>query len=95
MSVGIKSNLELPHVRGQGQRPRVPGCNGAGTAERSYPASEVSGGQEELSHIRDQGRQPGGNTPRPKSGAAAERSYPASNVRGSREKPPRARGQGQ
>ena len=47
---------ELPHVRGQGQRPRVPGCDGAGTpekshasprsgatAERSYPASKVRG----------------------------------------------------
>ena len=29
---------ELPHVRGQGQRLRVTGCNGAGTAERSYPS---------------------------------------------------------
>ena len=29
---------ELPHVQGQGQRPRVPGCNGAGTAEKSYPS---------------------------------------------------------
>ena len=29
---------ELPHIRGQGQRPRVPGCGGAGTAERSYPS---------------------------------------------------------
>ena len=25
----------------RGQRLRVPGCNGAGTAERSYPASKV------------------------------------------------------
>ena len=40
---------ELPHVRGQGQWPRVPGYDGAGTAERSYPASEVRGsGREEL-----------------------------------------------
>ncbi|XP_070215954.1 uncharacterized protein [Bos mutus] len=51
------SQEELPHVRGQGQRPRVPGYGGAGTAEksysslgsgaaagRSYPASEVRGG---------------------------------------------------
>ena len=37
---------ELPHVRGQGQRPRVPDCDGAGTAERSYPASEVGGAAE-------------------------------------------------
>ena len=44
---------ELPHVEGQGQRPRVPGCNGAGTAERSYPASEVRGsGLEELPHVQ-------------------------------------------
>ena len=35
---------ELPHVRGQGQCPRVPGCDGAGTTERSYSASEVRGG---------------------------------------------------
>ena len=40
---------ELPYVRGQGQWPRVPGCDGAGIAERSYPASDVrGGGQEEL-----------------------------------------------
>ena len=37
---------ELPHVRCQGQRPRVPDCDGVGTAERSYPASEVKGGNE-------------------------------------------------
>ena len=34
---------ELPHFRGQGQWPRVPGYEGTGTAERSYPASEVGG----------------------------------------------------
>ena len=34
---------ELPHVRGQGQWPTVPGCNGAETAERNYPALEVMG----------------------------------------------------
>ena len=38
---------ELPHVRGQGQWPRVPDCDGAGTAERSYPAAEVRGGGRE------------------------------------------------
>ena len=42
---------ELPHVRGQGQWPRVPDCNCAGTAERSYPTSEVrGGGREEIPH---------------------------------------------
>ena len=44
---------ELPHIRGQGQRPRVPGCNGAGTAKRSYPKSKVRGdGQEEPPHVQ-------------------------------------------
>ena len=76
---------ELPHVRGQGQRPRVPGWNSAGTAEksypsprsgaavgRSYPTSEVrDGGWEELPHARGQGRRPGGPTPRPRSGGCA------------------------
>ena len=42
---------ELPHIQGQGQRPKVPDCNSAGMAERSYPASEVRGSsQEELPH---------------------------------------------
>ena len=46
------SQEELPHIRGQGQRPRVPDCDGAGTVKRSYPTSEVGG-------------RPGGDTPRP------------------------------
>ena len=47
-----KHGRELPHVRGQGQQPRVPGCDGPGTAERSYPVSEVRGdGQEEIPHV--------------------------------------------
>ena len=72
---------ELPHVRGQGQWPRVPGCDGTGTAERNYPTSEVrGGGQEELPHIPGQGGgredlphaggqgpRPGGATPPPRS----------------------------
>ena len=41
----------VTHVRGQGQRLRVPGCDGAGMAERSYPTSEVRGsGREEIPH---------------------------------------------
>ena len=47
---------------------RVIDCNGAGTAERSYPASEVGGAAER--------RYPASNV-----GGAAERSYPASKVR--------------
>ena len=56
----------VPHVRGQGQRPRVPSCDSAGTAERSYPTSKVRGG----------GRGPGEAIPCPRPGVAARRSYP-------------------
>ena len=63
------SQEELPHIRGQGQRPRVSDCDSAGTAERSYPTSEVGGATrgvtprwrsgaaawEELSHVRGRG----------------------------------------
>ena len=77
-----KGQKELPHVQGKGQRPRVPGCDGAGTAERSYPVSEVrGGGREELLHVR----------PRP--GAAAERTYPTPEARGRcREEQPHLQG---
>ena len=37
-----RSREELPHVRGQGQQPRVPGCDCAGMAETSY-SSQRSG----------------------------------------------------
>ena len=60
---------ELPHVRGQRQPPRVPDCDSAGTAERSYPASEVRGGSWE-------------EQPTPQARGRDERSYPASEVRG-------------
>ena len=76
-----RSQEELPHVRGQGQQPRVPGCDGTGTPEksypslrsgavagRSYPTSEVSGGWEETRHIRGHGWQPRGATSHPRPG---------------------------
>ena len=66
---------ELPQVGGQGQRPRVPGFDRAGMAERSYqsPRSGVAGrshlapkardsGPEESPHARGQGRWMGGAT---------------------------------
>ena len=44
---------ELPHVQGQGQQPRVPGCDNAGMAERSYPSPKARGGsREELPRIQ-------------------------------------------
>ena len=39
------SQEELPHNRGQGQWPRVPGCKGAGTAGRSYPCPRPGAGR--------------------------------------------------
>ena len=85
---------ELPHVRGQGQQPTVPGCDGARTAKKSYPTSEVKGDRrEELLCIRGQGRQPGGATPRPRPGAVAGRSNPTPEARGgSREDQPHVQG---
>ena len=46
---------ELPHVRGQGQRPRVPGCNSAGTAEKNYP-SPRSGAAARRSYLTSEAR---------------------------------------
>ena len=58
----------------------MPDCDGAGTAERSYPTSEVSGGSlEEIPSVRGQGLRPGGPHARR---AAAKRSYPTSEARG-------------
>ena len=59
---------ELPHVRGQGQRPRIPDCDGAGTAERRYPASEARGGDERsypTSEVRGGGREEIPHAPKP------------------------------
>ena len=74
---------ELPHVRGQGQLPRVPDCDGTGTAERSYPASEITGEwlRGVTPHPRS-GAATRGVTPRPRSGVAAGRSYPTPQARG-------------
>ena len=49
---------ELSHVQGQGWRPKVPGCDSTGAAERSHPISRArGGGREELPHT--QGRSHG------------------------------------
>ena len=76
---------ELPRIRGQGWRPRVPGCDSAGAAERSYtrprpgemagrsyPRPEArGGGREELPYTRGQGQRPRGAIPHPRSGGCA------------------------
>ena len=77
------------------------------TGERSYPTSEVRGSGLECQAAKAQGRLrgaalhlgqwqlPGGDTTRPRSGAA-RRSHLAPEARGGDlEEPPRARGQGQ
>ena len=63
---------ELPHVLGEGQRLRVPDCNGAGTAERSYPATEVGGAGGPTERRYPMSKVRGGH----------ERNYPMSEVRG-------------
>ena len=60
----------------------MPGCDGAGAAERSYPTAEARGGsREELPSVRGQGWRP--RMPGYDSAGAAERSYPTPEVRGS------------
>ena len=57
-------------------------------AERSYPASEVSGGREQTPRVRGQGR-PGEATSRPRPEAVTLRSHPEPEARGgSWEEPP-------
>ena len=73
---------------GQGQQLRVPGCDGAGMAERSYPMSEVRGGvREDLPRIRGQGQWLGGATPPPGQGQQPGGAIPRPK--------PEARGRGQ
>ena len=97
---------EVPHIRGKRQGPRLPGCNSAGTAERTYPsprsgvaaersylATEVSGSREETPHARGQGQWLRGATPHLRPGAVADRTYPTSEVSGSQEETPSIRGQ--
>ena len=44
---------ELPLTQGQGRRPRVPGCDSEGTADRSYHTPEIRGsGREEQPHAQ-------------------------------------------
>ena len=84
-------------LRGQGQWPRVPGCDSTGTAERSYPASEVRGRSQECQAATVQ-EWPRGATPHPRPEAVPERSHPTSEVRGGGERShlaPKARGSGQ
>ena len=67
---------ESPHIRGQGQWQRVPGCYGAETAERSYPSLRLGAvAGRSYPRARGQGRLRGA-TPRPRSGVVAGRSYP-------------------
>ena len=72
MPIGRQPRGVPPHLR-SGAAARVPGCDGAETAKRSYPTSEVRGGSRKELH-------------RPRPGAAAGRSYPTSKARGSGQK---------
>ena len=51
----LEEPRDTPRPR-SGQRPRVPGCDGAGTAKRSYPTSKARGsGWEEQPHPKARG----------------------------------------
>ena len=66
----------------------MPGCNGAGTAWRSNPVSEVRGGREETPQVRGQG-QLREATLRQRPGVVTLRSHPEPEARGgSWEEPP-------
>ena len=52
------SQEELPHVQGQGQQPRMPGCDGTGKAQRSYSMCKVrKGGGEEIPLVQGKEQQ--------------------------------------
>ena len=70
---------ELPHIRGQGQKPGGTHARGA-VAKRSYPKSEVRGSSQECQAVMAR-QLLRGATPSPRSGAVAGRSYPTSKER--------------
>ena len=48
-----RDSAELPHVQGQEQWLRMPGCDGTGTSESTYPTSEArGGGRGEQPHVQ-------------------------------------------
>ena len=74
------SQEELPHVRGQGQQPRAQDCDGAGTAKRSYPASEVREGGDERSYpvskVRSSGWEELPHAPKPEARGSGQEELP-------------------
>ena len=74
-----RSREELPHVRGQGQKPGGPHAWRA-AAKRSYPTSKVRGSSWDCQAATAQGW-PREATQRLRSGAAAGRSHPTSKER--------------
>ena len=84
------SQEELPNFRVQGQRLRVPGCDGTETAERSYPASEFRGGDERSypeSEVRGGGREELPHAPTPEARCGGQEELPHAST-------PEARGGG-
>ena len=67
---------ELPLTQGQGQRPRVPGCNSPGAAERSYPTPGVGAVAKRSYPTPEVGAVAKRSYPTPEVGAAAKSSYP-------------------
>ena len=73
----------------KGQRPRVPDCDCAGTAERSYPVSEVRGAAERRYPMPLSPRLGAADgrsytmPPRPKTRASSQEKQPKTKARGS------------
>ena len=70
---------ELPYVRDQGQWPRLPDCDGAGTAERSYRASEVRWAARRrysVSEVRGGAREELPHAPRPEARGSGREEQP-------------------
>ena len=69
----------MEYVRGQGQRLRVPGCDGAGMAKRSYPASEVRGATKRsypASEVRGRGQEELLHAPKPEARGCSREEQP-------------------
>ena len=80
MPEGRRPRGVTPRPR-SGQWPRVPDCDGAGTAERSYPASEVGGAAERrypASEVRGIGREELPHAPMPEARGGRRGSNPTS-----------------
>ena len=80
MPEGWRPRGVTPHLI-SGQWPRIPDCDGAGMAKRSYPASEVKGSDERsypASEVRGGGWEEISHDPKPEARGDGWEEYPTS-----------------